>query len=245
MSDLVARISRRARARRLSRTVKVLVGAGVLATIGGLLWVLLASPWLAVRTIEVDGVSGSLSEQVRAEVESELDRPLARVDLAGVSARVESLPQVRSAEVARRWPRTLSVEVVPREPAAFLVVETDGAEQFPVVDGEGVVIETGSERPQGLPRLAAPAGADGAPDPERVSDALAVLAAAPAEVVERATVVNARTPDDVRTRLSGDVLVHWGSAANLARKSQVLTALMGQDAKVYDVSAPDLPTTRG
>ena len=61
MSDLVGRIRQRTRARRLSRTVKVLVGAGVLAVLGGLLWVLLASPWLAVRTIEVDGVTGELT----------------------------------------------------------------------------------------------------------------------------------------------------------------------------------------
>jgi cell division protein FtsQ len=36
----------------------------------------------------------------------------------------------------------------------------------------------------------------------------------------------------------------WGSAEASERKAEVLTALMRLRAKVYDVSAPEAPTTR-
>jgi serine/threonine protein kinase len=38
--------------------------------------------------------------------------------------------------------------------------------------------------------------------------------------------------------------VTWGSGANLTRKLSVLKSLLGIKARVYDVSAPDQPTTR-
>jgi hypothetical protein len=39
--------------------------------------------------------------------------------------------------------------------------------------------------------------------------------------------------------------VRWGSAADSALKSTVLVALLQTKALVYDVSAPDVPTTTG
>ena len=39
--------------------------------------------------------------------------------------------------------------------------------------------------------------------------------------------------------------VVWGSSDDSARKAGVLSVLMKRTAKVYDVSAPDLPVTKG
>jgi cell division protein FtsQ len=38
--------------------------------------------------------------------------------------------------------------------------------------------------------------------------------------------------------------VTWGSGASLTRKLTVLKSLLGINARVYDVSAPDQPTTK-
>ena len=39
--------------------------------------------------------------------------------------------------------------------------------------------------------------------------------------------------------------VVWGSSDDSERKAEVLSVLMKRQAKVYDVSAPDLPVTKG
>jgi len=45
--------------------------------------------------------------------------------------------------------------------------------------------------------------------------------------------------------LSGGVRVRWGDATASAEKARVLAALIHRPAKVYDVSAPGAPATRG
>ena len=57
--------------------------------------------------------------------------------------------------------------------------------------------------------------------------------------------VVARSRDDVVLSLRGGALVQWGSAEQAEAKIAVLTALLPLKASYYDVSAPDLPTTRG
>jgi cell division protein FtsQ len=41
------------------------------------------------------------------------------------------------------------------------------------------------------------------------------------------------------------VKVVWGGSDDSAQKAEVLSVLMRRQAKVYDVSAPDLPVTKG
>ena len=58
------------------------------------------------------------------------------------------------------------------------------------------------------------------------------------------TQVDVRSGQDVEVHLDHGVRVDWGSADQSAEKAQVLAVLLKQHARVYDVSAPDLPTTR-
>ena len=51
--------------------------------------------------------------------------------------------------------------------------------------------------------------------------------------------------DDVVLTLRAGAAVRWGSAERADRKAQVLRSLLPVRAEVYDVSAPDLPTTSG
>jgi len=57
--------------------------------------------------------------------------------------------------------------------------------------------------------------------------------------------VAARTRDDVVVTLADGTTVQWGDASQSDRKAAVLAALLKVKAGSYDVSAPDLPTTRG
>jgi len=75
--------------------------------------------------------------------------------------------------------------------------------------------------------------------------ALGVLAALPESERIRVVSVVARSRDDVVLRLRSGATVQWGSPEASDRKLAVLLALLPRKAAHYDVSAPDLPTTRG
>jgi cell division protein FtsQ len=78
-----------------------------------------------------------------------------------------------------------------------------------------------------------------------VRSVVAVSAALPADLRARVSSITAGSPDSITLRLDGGVKVVWGSAEQSDRKVAVLAALMHRKARVYDVSAPDLPVTQG
>lgn len=229
------RLAERTRLRRWNRTRTVVAVLAAVTVVAVLAWVVLGSSVLATRTVEVRGVSGALADQVAARADDVVGTPLARVDLDEVRTSVQQVRGIGEVTVTREWPRTLRVVVVPRTPIA----STRSAEGYLVLDKTGAVLETRAGRPDGLPVVLVGSG-QGA----RVDDGLAVLAAAPAGVRSRTVRVDVRSGEDVRLTLRNGDVVRWGSTEDAARKAAVLAALLQQPASVYDVSAPDLPTTR-
>jgi cell division protein FtsQ len=216
------------------RVVVGLVGLlGLLAAAG---WVLLGTGLLGVRSVEVVGASRVSTAEVLAAAAVRPDEPLASLDAAAIAGRVAALPAVRSAVVVRQWPRAVRITVHERVPAA---VRLEGS-SFALVDRSGVVFGVVSKRPPGLPLVSAPVDA-GAP---ALRAALDVLAAVPRVLAGQVLEVRAATPDQVTLRLTRKRTVMWGSPERSRRKAAVLAALMTRPAKIYDVSAPDAPTTR-
>ncbi len=201
----------------------------------------LVSPVLALRR---DGaaisVSGSTVDPaaVAAVVDAEVGTPLARLDVADLTRRIERLPDVRSASVARDWPGGVVVDVVAREPVA--AVPRDGT--FALLDEDGVQVgEPVDQPPEGLPMVEIPRG-------ERIAEALAaalsVLGALPAELLAELTAAGADSPDTVWLLLADGSRVEWGSADHPALKARVLEVIRQRPAAVYDIAAPGMPVTR-
>lgn len=138
----------------------------------------LVSPALDVDRVQVDGVYRTSPEQVREAAGIDVGAPLASIDEAGAAAGVAALPWVADADVRRRWPGTVVVEVRERVPVAVAATASVGTA---VVDGAGWVVEVRGEaaEPTGLLSL------EGVVAPEEVgrrlgTEADAVLAAAAA-----------------------------------------------------------------
>jgi cell division protein FtsQ len=208
--------------------------ATVLAGVTG--WVVLASPLLVVRTVEVNGTSRLTEPEVAAAADVPGSTPLARLDTEAVAARVRALPAVRSVVVDRSWPGTVRIDVTERRAAA--VRRQDGA--FRLLDRSGVAFATVPRRPAGLPLVSGVAGAR----PEALAAALDVLTSVPPPVRRQLVEVRAVSPEQVTLRLTRGRTVVWGSPERGERKAAVLSALLPRRAVVYDVSAPDAPTTR-
>ncbi|HEY6276184.1 MAG TPA: FtsQ-type POTRA domain-containing protein [Streptosporangiaceae bacterium] len=220
-----------------------LVATAIVAALG---WALLGSRLLVVRSVQVTGTGPLVS---RAEVlrAAQIPRglPLIRVNAAVVAHRVEQIQQVQSATVARDWPGTVVITVRPRTP----VFAVAGAGDYALVDAFGVDVRLSARRPPSLPLLTV--GGPGAPltgtlrGNQAVRAAAQVLAELPRSIAHRVRAVAAVNASDVSVRLTGGVVVVWGSPGRAAQKARELAVLMRTHARYYDVSAPGTAVTRG
>jgi cell division protein FtsQ len=212
----------------------VLALVGLVVVTGA--WVVLGTGVLAVRDVHVTGTTRTTPAEVVARAGVPAGTPMARVDTAAVARRVRSLPVVRTVAVERDWPHTLRITVAERRPAA---VQRQGA-GYELVDPTGVPLGTVARRPRGLPLVSVAARPAG----PALRAALGALDDVPPGVRGQVVEVRAVSAEQVTLRLTRDRTVLWGSADRGARKGQVLAALLSRRASVYDVTAPDVPTTR-
>ncbi len=218
----------RPRRRRRLRII-ALVLAVILVAVA--VWAVWFSSLLAAKQVRVIGVDGVRADAVLAAAAVPVGVPLARIDTGRAERAVTALPWVESAEVRRGWPTEVVVAVTMREPLATV---SSGTQRLGV-DADGVVFDIVGPLPKGLPKVTA----DGA----ALTETMAVLATLPADLAKRVVSASATTRDDVDLTLRSGDLVRWGNADHAAFKAEVLRALMRRKADLYDVSAPEVPTT--
>ncbi len=211
----------------------------VLGLLAGAAWAVLTSSLLGVSSVEVVGAHRTSVLQIEQAAAVPLGRPLARLDLGAIQQRVAGLTSIASVAVTRSFPHTLRITVVERTPIA---VAGPSFGPFRLVDAAGVDLGRTATRPKGLPLIVLdPASADLA----TFRAAAAVAAALPAALAGRVDSISATSADGVALLLSGGAKVRWGGSDRSVDKAQVLAVLLTHPAKVYDVSAPDAPTTTG
>jgi cell division protein FtsQ len=209
---------------------------GVVAVIVAVLsWVVWASPFLAVRAVEVSGVALLTEDQVREVASVPIGQPLARVDTAGVRRRVAALPAALSVEVSRGWPGTLRIQVTERTSAA--AVKRDKVYQ--IFDANGVAFQTLSTVPADVALVEFPA----TDQPEKpIRAALRVIASLTPQLRSELVKLVVKSPAGILLMLRKDRMVTWGDAERSELKSKVATALLAQKGKQIDVSVPEIVT---
>jgi cell division protein FtsQ len=226
---------RRFRAR-LRRSRPLLYGALVVVGVLVGTWLVYFSSAVAVRGVQVTGNSSIAAARIERLAQAPVGRPLARVDLAAIQARVEALPAVGSAEVSRSWPHTIKIAITERVPVAVV----DRGAGLQAIDASGVLFGHYAHRPASLPLVKT------APDVK--ADALAevakVVAALRPDIAAKVEHVDVETVDKISLSMTGGVDVVWGSAAGSVDKAKVLAILLKQKVHQIDVSVPGRPTTR-
>jgi len=96
----------------------------------------LAGMGFAVDAVDVTGAQGEIAHQIAQATEVYSGQSIFSVDPEAVRQRVEALPLVRTARVARLWPNRIAVVVETRE--AYALWQMDGA--LNVIDRDGVVM---------------------------------------------------------------------------------------------------------
>jgi len=240
--DRATRRSRRRFARRQWRRRwlawrYLLVLVVVLGLVGGGVYAVWFSSWLAVQDIEVTGTQTVKVSDIRSRSGIDVGDPLARVDLAAAERRVASLAVVRSVSVTRQWPHGILISIKERE--AIAVVEIGG--QLRGMDADGVVFRDYAKAPPGLPLVETSIGTTSA----ALREAAKVVSALPEELTLLVDHVQVTTVDQISLVLKDGRTVVWGSSAQSDTKAEVLATLLARvQAQVYDVSVPAKPTTK-
>ena len=233
-----ARFSDRARRDRRRRWLRRLIALALIGLIVGSVWAVGWSSVLGVREVTVQGQHRTPSTTVREAAKVPMDQPMVRLDVAAIERRVESLPTVQSAQVARVWPHTVRISLTERVPVA--VVRHGSERRFISADGVDFAPATPQTHLPLIDLDVAVASRD------RVTTGLAVVEQLPAAVRSRLEAIEVYDPTDVRLSLRGDAVVYWGSAGQTVAKAEVFAALLAKHprALTFDVSAPDAPTVR-
>ena len=225
-----------------------MIGALRAALLGTACWLVYFSSVLGVRVVEVSGTRELTPAQVLAAARVPLGGPLERLDAGAIRARVlNALPRVAGVRVGTELPHTVRLQVTER--VAVAAVE-GGDGQYTLVDASGVRFATGPSAPAGVPvvELALSAAGKAAlpdfPQTALVDGAVLIAKALPPALAEDTGAVIVHSYDDMELQLAGGATVLWGSPERDARKAVVLAALLKQNARTYNVTAPDDPALR-
>lgn len=227
---------------RRQRWFRILMAVLSLALIILVVWLIWFSSVLNVRNVEVSGQTTMTAAQIEKAAQVPLGEPLAKVDLTAIETRVKQLPRIRTADISRSWPHTISIEVEERTAVMWSTVggEIHGIDRF------GVDYRTYSKKPKGLIE-ARISGFDAEVKLEATRGAAEVAAILKSEKpswIGDVRTISAGTQDSISLGLTKGRTIVWGSADQGARKLEVLQTLLKIKARAYDISAPDQPTTR-
>lgn len=241
----------RLNSRRRMRIALVVVGcAAATAAIVGILH----SPLTRVRHVSVHG-NDHTSRQTVLAATGLGGRPLMiDVDTGRLERRLESLPWVARAAVARSWPSTITISLNERIPAA--VVNTPEGD-WALTDASGRVLlrsgdSTGAPSPP--PRLRVPVptlrGLEQLPRagsqlPAPAASALRVLGALQPPLIRQVSSVDVLPDGEVALTLATGVVVQLGDAGRLKQEltatQTVLSQVGAPSVRTIDVRVPEAP----
>lgn len=215
----------------------VIASVLLVLVVAGVVWLVFVSSTLTVQHVDVRGESLLSRERVLAAADVPEGSHLAELDLGAIRARVAALAPVARVDVSRDWPDGVLIRITERQPVA--VVSLDG--HLHAMDTQGVLFRGYATAPPGLPHVVSTTGVNSA----ALSQAARVLAALPPGLAGRVDHVQVGGLDRISLVMHSGAVVVWGSDAQSGLKAEVITQLLRQPARRYDVSVPGQPVTGG
>lgn len=229
-----ARGARRSRVRGLGLVIGLIVAIVVAAIAAAVLWF---TPLLSVRGVEVEGNAAVSTADIELALAIPIGTALREVDTDAASDRVfASNPRIKSVQVRRKLPSTITVTITERVAVAFIDLGNGPS----LVDDTGLAY-VAEVPPPGLPRLIVD---DPRPDDLSTMAALGVLDALPPPLRGLISEVSATGPGSVRFALYDGRVVVWGDDSEPELKAAALNALLTQPGHEYNVSSPRFPVIR-
>ena len=221
---------------------KVLVAllAAALALGGGWLW-LRDSSLVAVKKVQVTGVTGANAAQIRRALRTSA-RTMTTLDVRTDQLRmaVSPYPIIKHLEVSTHFPHGLTIHVIEQNPVGAVVV--DG--RTIAVAPDGTLLSSVSAT--GLPTIPVriPPGGSRVTDPA-ARGAVSILAAAPPRLRESISQVTSVSAHGLVVQIRNGPSLYFGDATMVQAKWQAATAVLadpGSAGALYiDVTDPERP----
>lgn len=245
--DFDARLKERKKAGTRVAAIRVLIVILAAALVSALIWLLLFSSVFRLETsqISVSGGNEWVSEKDVLDIANQQSgKSLFLVSADKVSLQLKNIPGVTQANVVKRYPRSLEIDIKAQQPAAMLK-EPDGT--LVAVDRKARVLNAvGKASMKGIPVIEV-SSVDNGLNSRAVKEALTILGGLPDTMRTVITKVSAKTQDSITTELSsGKYVVVWGDSSELKLKSAIVDKLLSDpsligDKHQIDVSAPSRP----
>ena len=245
--DFDARLKERKKAGTRVAAIRVLIVILAAALVSALIWLLLFSSVFRLETsqISVSGGNEWVSEKDVLDIANhQSGKSLFLVSADKVSLQLKNIPGVTQANVVKRYPRSLEIDIKAQQPAAMLK-EPDGT--LVAVDRKARVLNAvGKASMKGIPVIEV-SSVDNGLNSRAVKEALTILGGLPDTMRTVITKVSAKTQDSITTELSsGKYVVVWGDSSELKLKSAIVDKLLSDpsligDKHQIDVSAPSRP----
>ncbi|WP_114907868.1 cell division protein FtsQ/DivIB [Ornithinimicrobium murale] len=237
--------------RRPWRVVGVL--ALILALVAGVVFLFGFSTVFEVEEVTVAGAKGDIADDAQVVGDTQLGRPLARVDAQALEERVLEDTRVASVEISRNWPSGLTLDLTLRKPT--LAIDQSGTPGIQLVDSEGTVFNTIKDKPKGVP-LARVRIQDEDLDPDDLVALQELRDALPEAVAKETGDLTLTRTGDIEFTV-GAIEVVWGDGSNAQLKGRVLQGLLEQEGldpeaevpaagpMTIDVTIPTTPVVTG
>ena len=226
---------------------RLLTAAGSVIGVVALVLIVLASPIIGVRKIEIEGAR-YVSADLLIAVEKSLDgKSILTVDTRAAERRLEGDPWVESVRIRSFFPSRLVVEIVERKPVAFYIGVDNRSR---VVDSQGRVLAVETGQPTQYLQITGvgPNLAPGASAGTVYRAAAQLAAGMPDELIDRVLNVGVGGPNQLSMTLRTGTLVNFGPPVDLQNKLiSLLVLLRRQDAKqilAIDLTDPRTPTVK-
>ena len=170
---------------------------------------LLTSPILSVRQVDVEGVVYADPDLISSVVESVKGEPILTADLDAAEKKLLAIPWVRQARVSMHLPARVTIEVVERSPIAFFR-SVDGFNR--VIDRDGRVLDVIEGDPTDYTPIigTGPNISAGQTVEQPFLGAAELINALPAELRARLLTVTVSPEGEVSLALTNDVEVLFG-----------------------------------
>ena len=226
---------------------RLLTAAGSVIGVVALVLIVLASPIVGVRKIEIEGAR-YVSADLLISVEKSLDgKSILTVDTRAAERRLEGDPWVESVRIKSFFPSRLVIEIVERKPVAFYIGVDNRSR---VVDPQGRVLAVEIGQPTQYLQITGvgPNLAPGASAGTVYKAAAQLAAGLPTELSERVLNVGVGGPNQLVMTLRTGTLINFGPPLDLQNKLiSLLVLLRRQDAKqiiAIDLTDPRTPTVK-
>lgn len=213
------------------------------ASIAALLLLVLATmftPLLAIDKIVVSGNDKVSAKEISAVLKHRLGSALPMVSESDVADDLKKFKLIESISLISRPPHVLEVRVTER--TAISIVVRGGTRYLYDPAGVNLGAATGYEK---LPTIIV---SDDPKTSKNFAQAIDVLLALPAQLLDRVAYIQAKSRDNVTMQLRGNATqtIIWGDSSDSILKSKVLKALLLKTSPkiraTFDVSSPLTPS---